>query len=487
LKSLFGLNPKLEVEKTTFRIDKNKIVNWYARLGTCKKTPKEIYRNNLHPPRSLVTRRTTKFVTSELVSLLKNCDIFTKLLQTNYYFKGVESMTRRGQGTSSATIDHSSILNISDSDEEKEPESEPEPTVADLAQLPVLAKYKIPVDDPQTTYSLLNELVKLQGFQNGHDVLLKKSKSILLRNPSNPALAHLYAQVPTGDSEQAHCQFGTAIKDMVDWRSKGDDENVTMSFTHALRTLEKMKPDVFLQVAKEKGYCTQETPKIGANFWLAMCTDAGLKVGQQRIINKYLMHHFGQRVCVSEIDIGEIGASFVEFKTEFLEVDVKEYGVKKILISWRDLHKLAQHYEKELFEGGEDNIDRIEILLGGDHGKGAMSFLAVFVIRYRQKDKEPKILEVQIGQVDSTSDTTELLKALVEKMTPGIMRMMPNQRGEAVMNHVKFEFFMFGDLKFLFMMLGRGGLLGKPMCVLYIGYWRMEEETRERKSFSLQC
>jgi hypothetical protein len=137
------------------------------------------------------------------------------------------------------------------------------------------------------------------------------------------------------------------------------------------------------------------------------------------------MYHFGDRVCVLEKDITEIGSNFVDFKKESIEVNVQEYGVKKVQVSWRDLFDLFEHYAPELFEGGCDIIDRIEILLGGDHrGKGAMTFLSVLIARYKAK-KNPKIMELQIGQVDSSKDTMKLLRTIVARITPGISRLKP--------------------------------------------------------------
>ena len=71
------------------------------------------------------------------------------------------------------------------------------------------------------------------------------------------------------------------------------------------------------------GYTTQRTPQICANFWVAMCEEANLRVLQQRIINKYLSIHFGRRICVKETDITEIGSNFIQYQIEQKKIDEK--------------------------------------------------------------------------------------------------------------------------------------------------------------------
>ena len=214
-------------------------------------------------------------------------------------------------------------------------------------------------------------------------------------------------------------------------------------------------------------------------------------------MNKFLSYHFGHRVCVSEKLIAAVGSDFVHFKSESIPVDVREYGVKKILFSWRDLDELIHKYSSELFEN-LSSIDRLEILLGGDHGKGAMNFIAVIIVRYKvtkeqAQEGEPKILELQIGQVDHTKDNMFLLRHIIQKITPGITSLNPKE-GKSVIYveylkekeykilqeenkrtiKVNIHFFLIDDLKFFFMMLGRKGYAGTQClyCTLLAKEWK---------------
>ena len=109
----------------------------------------------------------------------------------------------------------------------------------------------------------------------------------------------------------------------------------------------------------------------------------------------------------------------------FIEVDPKEYGCKRVGFYWRDLSKLVERNKKEILEGYQ-NIKCIEILLGGDHGKGSMTFVVIIIVRYKDGLKtEPKVLELQLAQVNSTKDTMFLLKLIVGKITRGVTDMKP--------------------------------------------------------------
>ena len=138
----------------------------------------------------------------------------------------------------------------------------------------------------------------------------------------------------------------------------------------------------FLEVARDKGYASAKTPKISAQFWVAMSAEANVTVTQQRIIRKYLNQHFGSRICVSEVNVSKIGNDYIPFNEGTVDVDPKEYGCKRIAFYWRDLCTLIEKNTNEIFEGFR-NIGSIEILLGGDHGKGSMTFMAIVIVRNR--------------------------------------------------------------------------------------------------------
>ena len=139
-----------------------------------------------------------------------------------------------------------------------------------------------------------------------------------------------------------------------------------------------------------------------------------------------------------------------------------------------------------------DEINNIEVCLGGDHGKGAFSFMCAVIVWYSANNRNAKVFEFQIGQIESTKDKIELLQPLMEKMKPGVKELVgiledgsanntgrltvhveEQQQGllgltfsgatDADVNNkfkVPTELFLMGDLNFLFMYFGRVGYSG---------------------------
>ena len=81
--------------------------------------------------------------------------------------------------------------------------------------------------------------------------------------------------------------------------------------------------------------------------------------------------------------------------------------MQKNLFFYRGLIDLFERYKEEILDD-ITNIDNIEVLLGGDHGKGLMTFMAVIIVRYKN-DNEPTEMELQLAQVNSAKDTMLLL------------------------------------------------------------------------------
>jgi hypothetical protein len=202
---------------------------------------------------------------------------------------------------------------------------------------------------------------------------------------------------------------------------------------------------------------------------------------QQRLINRYLTNHFGKRVCVAESEITEFGANFLEFQTEKLRVVVGDKE-QDVLYSWKDLDKVLAFYKDNIYKEAPQDIEKVEVCLGGDHGKGKFTFIALVIVRYKAAAlRQDKIFEFQIGQIDHAKDSVELLRPLLARLEVGIKKLQPNNdavctatlvQSEAGLlqdvffdgrngNHsVPLELFLIGDLKFLFMVLGRANYCG---------------------------
>jgi hypothetical protein len=350
-------------------------------------------------------------------------------------------------------------------------------TIPDHKDYPVLHQFGIPIDNTQTTQLLLLELQKYQEQVQG---VLVPGAAKSLRTPKL-----LYVHVPQGSSRNVHKAFVKTVSDMIQWNSADARHKCA---TCLLRRLDKDYSDSYLQVLQERGYASSQlAPKMSANLWTAMYKDANLQTGQQRIINSYLSYHFGKRVSVSEREIREVGLNYVPYVTANRVIVGHK---KKILYSHRSAYDLFQCYGRTIFEDSGNEIEKLELLLGGDHGKGAFTFLFAIVVRYKDPTRAPMIVELQLGQIDSTEDSMELLRPLLDAMMPGLNQLMPFKEGKSAVkvankdyelqfgeedeDAIPMKFYLIGDLNFLFMMLGRSGFSGSYClyCELKQAQWK---------------
>ena len=132
--------------------------------------------------------------------------------------------------------------------------------------------------------------------------------------------------VPSGKSESSHYLFGNTLKKMTMQSlafhcPEHHDSIPYHSVAQGIKALSKINAKAFKDVAAQFGHFAP--PKMSANFWVAMSTAAELRVRQQRIINRYLSFHFGNRMCVSETEISKVGSGFVPFEVDTIAVDIR--------------------------------------------------------------------------------------------------------------------------------------------------------------------
>ena len=140
-----------------------------------------------------------------------------------------------------------------------------------------------------------------------------------------------------------------------------------------------------------------------------MTEEGNLRVNRKRVVNKHLTCHFGRRVCKSEEDISKIGSNYIEYNIEYEKVDNK-----KVMYSYRDLSLLMEYHVRDLFITDIHQIEKIEVMLGGDHGKVAFVFLATVIIQYKNDCHDAIIMDLQIGEIDSGTDYMEHLIPLLQ-------------------------------------------------------------------------
>ena len=345
-KSLFLLSTnKVEIESTKMIAMNGRQYNrWFVKFGQCEYNASKIAAGKMTPPTKLVSRRCTAFV----CGLVK--DILFRGNKIEYALSSPSNEEETCEDDSNNENSNNVVVLTNEREEEgsnsgKEVEIRNNSSLLDSSSFPLIRKYNIPVDDT-TLNSILRELIyakkKLSGENFG-------GNSFVLNNDNNPTKNTLFIEIPSGNSKSTKRNFVARVKESIEWRSSTGDESTADGVYDVIMGLENVSPNSFLDVAKEKGYSTQLTPRISAIFWLAMSEAAGLRVRQQRIIRQYLAFHLGNRIAVSESDIAEVGSNFVPYISEDVVVDAKEYGVKSVKISYRGIDNLIINYADELF------------------------------------------------------------------------------------------------------------------------------------------
>ena len=115
------------------------------------------------------------------------------------------------------------------------------------------------------------------------------------------------------------------------------------------------------------------------------------------------------------------GSQYVTFETF-----TKTFNGKKALYSFRNIVTLLEFYLPQMLGSFNKNIENTELTLGGDHGKGAFTFIACLIICFEDPLEEAHVLEFQIGKIHSEKDSMELHLLLVDKLGEGLLSMNPN-------------------------------------------------------------
>jgi hypothetical protein len=128
-------------------------------------------------------------------------------------------------------------------------------------------------------------------------------------------------------------------------------------------------------------------------------------------------------VVVPQRELAAYGSQYVTFKTF-----TKSFNGRKVLYSYRDITVLLEFYLRQLLGSFNKKINKMELTLGGDHGKGAFTFIACLIVWFEDPLEAPQVLEFQIGKIDSEKDSMELLLPLVEKLGEGLVRDVRKRR-----------------------------------------------------------
>jgi hypothetical protein len=207
------------------------------------------------------------------------------------------------------------------------------------------------------------------------------SDAIIYKDPGG---FHTYTSImiPQGRSSTTIIKLKRTITAMTEYciQSKGKEDEVAKDcIRQVIGEFEKSYPDEFLKVCVSKGYSTSKAGKIPAEFWNAMAEETKLSMTQQRTVNRYLTHHFGASVRVSEKELRQVtdpdtinkekatvaeGAKRnLKRAPESLEKDAVAYGAK------RNLKRVPESLEKNTVAyGAERNLKRAPESLDEERG-----------------------------------------------------------------------------------------------------------------------
>ena len=76
------------------------------------------------------------------------------------------------------------------------------------------------------------------------------------------------------------------------------------------------------------------------------------------------------------------------------------------------LNFCIQKLERTIF----NDIDCIEVCIGGDHGKNTCMFLAILLFRHKSTGKETCRLELKLGEINEDKDCLEYIEQLLKTL-----------------------------------------------------------------------
>ena len=124
-----------------------------------------------------------------------------------------------------------------------------------------------------------------------------------------------------------------------------------------------------------------------------MVEAASLRITQQQIINKFLTAYFGKRIVISEREI----AKLIEDYVPYLKHELTDLNRCLVIVWHRKISELIKfHFSKLMRRDILVSLKKVELCLGGDHGKENYLFIAVLLFCY-EGGKDTYRLELKLG------------------------------------------------------------------------------------------
>jgi hypothetical protein len=135
-----------------------------------------------------------------------------------------------------------------------------------------------------------------------------------------------------------------------------------------------------------------------------MWEESNSLIGSQRVINRYIRQHFGRNLLAKEGDLRASSARYFPPTTDSFLLDGKKKNYWYKAVDKYLINQLNKQFKPEDFKDAE----LVDLVIGGDHGKGRFRMLCRIMIRTKQK-KTLKTLIFNGGQIDCATDSTRVL------------------------------------------------------------------------------
>jgi hypothetical protein len=395
LKYEFKVKSFIEVSKS--RLDGTQCT--YIRLGFPKDKPTVIWKKYENqqlkkPPTAISSRASTKFVREELVKILKGSNMLLAVLKEHVgsYVEG--NRMAHGQSQSkqirSTADDQSAVVEeakrrlqeqqeheMAEEKEEEKADEAPPATAASLAfdprageaadpkQNPLMHLFAIPSNNMQTLTQLHKELtrtIQKRNSQQGQEEVC--DGSILYEDGRH---SKLFIEIPKGKSKATFIKLRNIVVQIVKYCTDNDGDSLRQGAVKVIAGLESEFKESFLEVATDKGYTTLQAGVMSAEYWTAMAEAANLRTTQQKVITRFLYHHFGHRVVVPQRELAAYGSQYVTFETF-----TKTFKGRKVLYSYRDITVLLEFYLPQMLGSFNKNVKKMELTLAGTMAKARL-------------------------------------------------------------------------------------------------------------------
>jgi hypothetical protein len=199
---------------------------------------------------------------------------------------------------------------------------------ANLKQNPIMNLFAVPSNNMQQMlcqlHKELTRTIQKRNAVNGQEEVCEGS--IMYEDGRH---SKLFIEIPKGKSKATFIKLRNIVVQIMKSCTDNDEDSLRQGAVKVITALESEFKEVFLEVAKAKGYSTSQAGVMSAKYWTAMAEAANLQTTQQKVITRFLFHHFGHQVVVPQRELATYGSQYVTFK-----MFTKTFKGRKVLYSF---------------------------------------------------------------------------------------------------------------------------------------------------------